>query len=134
MSGGKVKIIRNVLAILLLIVAVNALGGGYYAMAGAENVPVEWLEGSPFRNYFLPGLFLFVAIGCLSLVTAITLFMNKNYATTLALVCGIILIVWITTQVTIIGYVSWLQPAMFGAAVIIVTLSRILRLNLDGSR
>jgi hypothetical protein len=47
-------------------------------MAGAENVPIEWLEGSPFRNYFLPGLFLFVAIGCLSLVTAITVFMRKQ--------------------------------------------------------
>ena len=47
------KIIRYSLGILLLIVAVNAFGGGYYGMAGAKDVPIEWLKGSPFRNYFV---------------------------------------------------------------------------------
>ena len=32
-------------------------------MAGAENVPVEWLQGSPFHSYFIPGLFLFLTVG-----------------------------------------------------------------------
>jgi len=51
--------IRYSLGALLIILAVNAFGGGYYGMAGAEGVPIEWLNGSPFPNYFIPGLFLF---------------------------------------------------------------------------
>src|SRR4051812_27480018 len=49
---------RWILGSLLLLVALNAFGGGYYGMAGAPNVPTEWLEGSPFTSYFLPSLIL----------------------------------------------------------------------------
>ena len=45
------KPVRYTLGLLLLLVAINAFGGGYYGMAGAKDVPVEWLEGSPFHNY-----------------------------------------------------------------------------------
>ena len=38
------------------LIAVNAVGGAWYALAGAPNVPKEWLEGSPFRDYRVPGL------------------------------------------------------------------------------
>lgn len=50
--SNKPKIIRYLLGAILIIVAINAFGGGYYGMAGAENVPVEWLQDSPFKNYF----------------------------------------------------------------------------------
>jgi hypothetical protein len=59
-------------------------------------------------------------------MTAITLLAKKYYATRLSFMCGIILILWISTQVAIIGYVSGLQPVMFGAGLIILTLSSIL--------
>jgi len=36
------------LGVLLLVVALNAFGGGYYAMAGAVGVPVEWLKAARF--------------------------------------------------------------------------------------
>ena len=28
--------------------ALNAFGGGYYGLAGAQGIPREWLRGSPF--------------------------------------------------------------------------------------
>lgn len=67
------KLIRLVLEIMLLLIALNALGGGYYGMAGAKDVPLVWLEGSPFTSYFIPSLILFVCIGGLSLYAFITL-------------------------------------------------------------
>lgn len=124
-NGSKttVKGIQKVLAALLLIVAINALGGGYYGMAGAKNVPVEWLEGSPFKSYFIPALFLFVFIGIISLAAAIVVFMNKPYSPLLSYTTGTILLLWIIIQVSIIGFVSWLQPAMFlmGVAILVLT-------------
>ena len=47
---------------LLAFGALNAFAGGYYGMSGAEDVPREWLEGSPFEDYFIPGLILFLVV------------------------------------------------------------------------
>lgn len=66
--------IRYSLAILLLILVLNAFGGGYYGMAGAEGVPKEWLNVSPFNNYYTPSLFLFLFVGGSALLAAVTVF------------------------------------------------------------
>lgn len=123
MSMRNDKIIRYSLAIILLIIALNAFGGGYYAMAGAKDFPLEWLQGGPFKSYFIPGLFLFIVIGGLCLFTSIALFSHKPYVRTLSFICGILLILWITIQVRLIGYVSWLQPAIVVAGIIVLMLA-----------
>jgi hypothetical protein len=57
------NVARYTLGGLLALVAVNAFGGGYYGLAGAEGIPREWLAGSPFHSYFVPSLFLLVVVG-----------------------------------------------------------------------
>ncbi|WP_188499910.1 hypothetical protein [Pontibacter amylolyticus] len=115
--------VRYALGILLLIVALNAFGGGYYGLSGAEDIPTEWLEGSPFQDYFIPSLFLFFIIGGYALVTAIAVFRRHRLAGMIAYSYGIILLLWIAIQVAIIGYTSWLQPATAVAAIIILILT-----------
>jgi len=72
MSNRKLtgNIIHYSLAYLLLFVALNAFGGGYYGFSGAKNVPAKWLKNSPFLNYFIPGLILFICVGGLAFVAA----------------------------------------------------------------
>jgi len=123
MSIRKDKTIRYSLAILLLIIALNAFGGGYYALAGAKDVPLEWLKGSPFKSYIIPGLFLFIVVGGLCLFTSIALITRKLYDRTLSFICGILLILWIVIQVRLIGYVSWMQPAVVVAGIIVLLLA-----------
>lgn len=110
---------RYTVGILLLIVAVNALAGGYYGMAGAKNVPLEWLQGSPFTNYFIPALFLFVVLGGTTLAASIAVFKKINQARSAALFAAILMMLWIIIQVSIIGYVSWMQPAIAVTALVI---------------
>jgi hypothetical protein len=112
------------LGILLLIVAVNAFGGGYYGMSGAPNVPVEWLRGSPFKTYFIPALILFFGVGGISLIASILVFTNHAVARKMAFYAGVIIMGWLITQVIIIGYVSWMQPATAVAAILILVLVR----------
>jgi hypothetical protein len=121
------KITRISLGILLFIIAINAFGGGYYGMAGAEAVPTEWLEGSPFKTYFLPALFLFAVVGGSCLVASISAFGNFVQTRVLSISCGCLLLLWITAQVLIIGYVSWMQPAIFISAIIIIFLANSLK-------
>jgi len=71
MSNNKLteKIIFYSLGVLLLFVAINAFGGGYYGMAGAKDVPTEWLKGSPFRNHKQKELLFYQPMIRLSVVT-----------------------------------------------------------------
>ena len=114
------KTLRISTGILLLIVALNAFGGGYYGLSGAPGVPVEWLKGSPFTSYFIPSLFLFIVVGGISLFAAVAVFKNYSFAGVSALSSSIIILAWISIQLLIIGYVSWMQPATALAGIIIL--------------
>ena len=54
-------------------------------MAGADGVPVEWLDGTPFDDYFVPSLILFAIVGGTSLVGAVAVFTNTEAARRAAL-------------------------------------------------
>jgi len=125
------KFIRYTLGILLLVLALNAFAGGYYGMAGAKNVPVEWLKDSPFHSYFIPGIILFLCVGGSAFFAAIAVFMQRRIARKAAFFCSTIVLLWLSVQVVIIGYVSWMQPATAVAAVIILFLTWQLRKHGD---
>ena len=114
---------RYLLGTLLAFVALNAFGGGVYGMAGAEGVPRGWLEGTPFDDYFVPSLILFAIVGGSSLLGAVAVFASLDSARRAALGAAAILMIWIATQVTMIGYVSWLQPAVAITAVVVTLLA-----------
>jgi hypothetical protein len=114
---------RSTLGILLLALAVNALAGGVYGLAGARGVPRSWLDGSPFDSYLVPSLILFVVVGGGCLVAGIEVLRARPHAALAARSAGLMLLAWIAAQVAIIGYVSWLQPAVALAGALIVTLA-----------
>lgn len=117
---------RYALAAVLGLVALNAFAGGYYGIAGAEGVPVEWLQGSPFRSYLVPSLILFVVVGGAYASGAVAVLARGRHAKALAFAAVVVGTVWLVTQVAIIGYVSWMQPATAAA----ITLAFLLALRL----
>jgi hypothetical protein len=116
--------LRNVLGGLLAFGALNAFAGGSYGMAGAEDVPKEWLEGSPFDDYFIPSLVLFVVVGGSFLAAAIAVFAKLRIARTTAFAAGVIVLGWIAVETAIIGYVSWMQPATTIGGLLVLLLAR----------
>lgn len=131
---------------LLLLQAAGALAGGAALMAspqgGVIKLPLSDLRGSPFDDFFIPGLILFVVLGLAPLLVAVALlrqpgsaaleaanpFRRQYWGWTAAGVIGVALVVWIAVQVTIIPF-SFLQPfyAAIGLAVIALTLSPVVR-------
>src|SRR5687768_10066629 len=107
MSVVNEKIVRYTLSALLFLIALNAFAGGYYGMAGAKNIPTEWLKGSPFQTYFIPSLILFLCVGGSSLIAAIAVFKNRPTSRVSSFISGIITLCWLSVQIAIIGYVSW---------------------------
>jgi hypothetical protein len=122
--GWQVSLLRYPLGALLAVGALNAFAGGCYGLLGAEGVPVEWLEGSPFNDYFVPSLVLFMLVGGSFLFASIAVFEQFRVARASAFAAGTIVLVWIAIQVTIIGYVSWMQPATAFAGLLVVMLAR----------
>jgi hypothetical protein len=118
--------IRYLLGSVLALGAANAVAGGFYGLSGAAGVPLEWLNGSPFRDYFIPSLILLVVVGGSLLFAAITVFVGSRIARVSALGAGAILLVWIVIQLSIIGYVSWMQPATTVSALLVLLLAWLL--------
>jgi hypothetical protein len=59
------------LAVLLALLSIGAFQGGIAMLADPQTplgMSVEWLEGTPVDDYFLPGLF-FMGIAAASLIT-----------------------------------------------------------------
>ena len=88
---------------LLLINGTGALYGGYELIAvpdgSSMQMPLSMLQYSPFHDFSIPGLILFVANGVYSLVVlAMVLFKYKHSAANV-LVQGVILTFWIVIQV-----------------------------------
>jgi len=118
-----VRSIRYALGILLGILALNAIGGGYYGISGAKDVPVALLAGSPFKDYFIPSLFLFLVVGGSAFFACIAVFRRLPFAKKAAFASATILVLWLAVQVAIIGYMSWMQPVTAVVALIIFFLT-----------
>ena len=97
--------------------------------------PEGALEGSPFSDYFIPGVLLTVCIGLLPLaawwalwkkpgiafLSRINPFPGKHWAWTLAFMSGVGLVVWIGVQMTMVPY-FFLQPMLlaWGAGILLL--------------
>lgn len=68
--------LRYLISFLFLFIALNAFGGGFYGMSGAKDIPIQWLERSPFKNYFIPSLIIFILVGGSSLTASISVLKN----------------------------------------------------------
>jgi hypothetical protein len=122
-AANHANAIRIALGMLLAFAALNAFGGGTYGMAGAEGVPVEWLEGTPFTSYTIPSLILFVVVGGGFLFAAVATFARAPFARAAAAASAVIVLGWIFVQVMMIGSVSWMQPATAVGGLVILCLA-----------
>jgi hypothetical protein len=91
---------------------VAAIGGAWYALGGATDWPREWLDGSPFSDYTIPGLVLGGVYAPASLIAAEAVRRCHPRAGEVALGAAAIQVTWIATQLRIIGFRSFLQPTM----------------------
>lgn len=108
---------------LELFVAFWALAGGIGMMGGGLDLPKEWLDGTPFNDYFVPGLILFVVVGGSMLAASLAVWRRNRFAGPASLAVGSILLIWIIVQVALIGYRSWMQPTFFAFGLAVVALS-----------
>ena len=115
---------RIAFVILLLLEAFHALSalfGGFNLMsdptAESLGMQIQWLNGTPFGNYFWPGFILFTVNGLGNTAGFVCSLRKKRAFPLLGAMLGLIMMGWITVQVLLIGYKSFLQPLYFTTGV-----------------
>lgn len=106
------------------LLGVLAVGAGL-ALAGDPSggslrFEVAWLDGSPFDDYRVPGLFLAIVIGSTNLASAVGLVRRGPRAPLVSLATGLLLLAWIAIQTWIIGLRHWTQ-AVWAVTFLVVT-------------
>lgn len=97
------RLLRIVLVVLDAFLALTAFAGGVGLLAGLNAPPVEMLAGSPFKDYTIPGLALFVLVGGGALIAAILTWRRHPYAPLVSGAVGLMIIVFEIVEVLAIG-------------------------------
>jgi hypothetical protein len=129
------------LCLLHLFLGINGVAGGILLMIKTDGsmlgMQSDWLNHSPFNNYLIPGVLLFLFLGIIPLMTFLGLvkrrkwrfpdlfniYRNRYWAWSFSLYTGIIAITWITIQLILTQY-FWIQPVIIfnGLFIIIITM------------
>ncbi len=110
--------LKTVASFLLLINGVGAIYGGWHLMnhpdGSSLQMPVYVLQYSPFTDYFIPGLILFVANGLFSFFVLIALLFKIPKHPWLVMIQGAILTGWIVVQCLMLQSIHTLH-VIFGS-------------------
>lgn len=114
--------LRIVLIALMSFGTASALLGAVMGVLfDGAGVPVEYLTGSPFTSYLVPGLILGVVVGGSQAIAALALIRRARSALMSSAVAGFGMLIWIFAELAIIGEYSWLQTLYFSLGALQVT-------------
>ena len=121
-------VVRNIYLSLLAFLGLSAIGGGGALIISPSGkllggLPLSILERSPFNDFLVPGIILFIVLGIIPglLVIALlkktssllaerfNLFKDMHWAWTFSIYVAFALIIWIQVETIYIQGVGWLQ-------------------------
>lgn len=116
---------RGALFFVEAFVAVTSILGGLALVVGtflpdrslAITPPSEYLAGSPFTSYLVPGLILAIVVGGLNVCAFVLLLRRRSLALFAAAVAGYSVQCWIFVQMALIPF-SPLQAVYFAAGAV----------------
>ena len=98
----------HALTATILLQGISGLVGGCALMADPSGaligLPLVWLEGTPFSDYFVPGTILLTVLGVCPLVIGWGLWRSRSWAWYGSLLVGASLAIWILVEINLIGY------------------------------
>jgi hypothetical protein len=117
--------------VLQSLIGIGAAISGILLILGPDGrylqLPIELLKTSPFRNFLIPGIILFLVNGVGHLVSAVLCFKMHRIAGFAGIFFGFGLIIWLFVQVNMIGGGSWLQYIYFVLGMLEILLGIVMR-------
>ncbi len=132
------KTARNILLILLAILGSGAIfGGGLLIISPSGELfgmPLYLLKNSPFHDFLIPGIILFIVLGLAPISLALALISKPKYrfaelfncypdmywAWTFSIYVAFALIIWIQLEMVFLQAVHWLHTFYMFFAVVII--------------
>jgi hypothetical protein len=97
------RALRMSLFALDLLAAASAGVGGVLVAAQVDRFPPEWLAGSPFADYTLPGLILAVVVGGSAALATLAVAMRPRLGGPASAVAGAIMVGWIVGELLLLS-------------------------------
>ncbi|WP_195760646.1 hypothetical protein [Agromyces kandeliae] len=118
-------IARRVLLTIQIFVGITSVFGGAALVLGGVidfggtviAIPPEYLEGSPFSSFLVPGLVLAIVVGGTHVVAFVMLSRRMRWAMIACAVAGFGMVVWVFVQMVFIPF-SPLQAVYFGLGLV----------------
>lgn len=121
------KILRILLIGLVAFLALTTIAGGIGLITGAIATPIEYLAGSPFSDFTIPGLSLSILVGGAATLATILLLRRHPFALFASVAAGVGIIIFEIVEVMVIGsppgIARNLQVFYFVLGVLILVLS-----------
>jgi len=95
------KKLYKILLFLHLFVGLGAMAGGSAAIMSPKvpmGMTVDTLKYSPFSDFLIPGIILFVAIGVGNIFSALMMFFKLKYQGYISSIFSFALVIWIIVQ------------------------------------
>lgn len=113
---------------LELLVAAAALYGGIglawdLVADNAIGMSQEWLDGTPFTSWVLPGVFLLAVVAVPTGAAAVLELRRSPWAGAASVVAGAAQVGWIAVQLAVMQRYFVLQPVMIGAGLAVMALA-----------
>lgn len=83
---------------------VGGLGLLYDPTGETLGLPMEWLAGSPFPDYTVPGLVLLAVLGAGPLAAAWGVWTRRPWGRTGSVAVGLALVAWLGVEILVVGY------------------------------
>jgi hypothetical protein len=116
--------LKIVASALLLINSIGAIFGGSNLIndpsGNSLQLSLNWLKYSPFHDYLVPGIVLFIANGLFGIIILATMIDGYRKYSILITAQGIILIGWLAVQVMMIRTIIGLHIFTFTIGVLLV--------------
>ena len=102
--------------ILHFFIGLGAIGGGMMALLnpqGPDGMPANVLDGSPFHDFLVPGIFLLVVLGLGNIFCGIMTLKKSELRSFLSGVWGVLMVLWIIIQCVILNAIVELHVIFF---------------------
>lgn len=126
-SSFAVVTMKTLLFILLSFIGITAFLSGLVMISNPDGslmgLPLSWLEGTPFKDFRIPGMILAVVVGGVNLAAVFFNLKRQANRYNWATAGGIIISGWIIIQMILIGAVHWLHLFYLAIGILIVLLA-----------
>lgn len=106
------------------LVAASAVYGGVGLIAGnAIGMPDDWLAGTPFGSWVLPGVLLLLVVAAPMAVAAVLELRRSRWAAVASVTAGAAQIGWIAAELLMMERYDVLQPVMVAIGLTVVLIA-----------